>query len=132
MNYLKKIFSLVKTNLSLFFNLFLKKDLSLKKLSYIAFFSFFICYIAISPITKSINIDILRYIISIIIIIFFLRHIYLIYQYLPKKDKKNKHKRTKLDIILLRNQRPLDSSDLIKIIIALDLFVIAVFFGYFA
>lgn len=132
MTKIKYLLQSIKSKISLFFNLILKKELSFKKLCYIAFLSFFLCYFAISPIVRSIEIDFIRRISSFLIILFYIRHIYLIKKFLPKKDKMEKHKRTFWQIILLRNPRPLNIADGIKMIIAFDLLAIAVFVGYFS
>ena len=126
--FLQSIISKIK----LFCNLILKKELSLKKLCYIAFLSLILCYFVISPIVRSIEINFIRRILSFLIIVFYVRHIYLIKKFFPKKNKIEKHKRTFWQIISLRNPRPLNMADGIKMIIAFDLFAIAVFVGYFS
>lgn len=126
--FLQSIISKIK----LFCNLILKKELSLRKLCYIAFLSLILCYFVISPIVRSIEINFIRRILSFLIIIFYVRHIYLIKKFFPKKNKIEKHKRTFWQIISLRNPRPLNMADGIKMIIAFDLFAIAVFVGYFS
>jgi hypothetical protein len=132
MTKIKYFLQSIKSKIASFFNLILKKELSLKNLCYIAFLSLFLCYFAISPIVRSIETDFIRRILLFLIILFYIRHIYLIKNFFPKKDKIEKHKRTFWQIILLRNPRSLNIADGIKIIIAFDLFAIAVFVGYFS
>ena len=132
MTKIKYFLQLIRSKIKLFCNLILKKELSLKKLCYIAFLSLILCYFVISPIVRSIEINFIRRILSFLIIIFYVRHIYLIKKFFPKKNKIEKHKRTFWQIISLRNPRPLNMADGIKMIIAFDLFAIAVFVGYFS
>jgi hypothetical protein len=132
MTKIKYFLQSIRSKIKLFCNLILKKELSLKKLCYIAFLSLILCYFVISPIVRSIEINFIRRILSFLIIIFYVRHIYLIKKFFPKKNKIEKHKRTFWQIISLRNPRPLNMADGIKMIIAFDLFAIAVFVGYFS
>jgi hypothetical protein len=130
--FLKTLSEKISSKIALFFGIFLKKELTIKALSYIAFLSFAIVFFIIDPIISSINIWFIRFVISFLVICFYIRHIYLMWQFFPPKNKRSKHKRTILQIILLRNPKPIDKSDGIKIIIAFDLFAIAVFVGYFS
>ncbi|MDA7705311.1 hypothetical protein N8772_02405 [Rickettsiales bacterium] len=132
MNIIKNSLKLIKAKISLFFGLFLKKDLTIRVLSYIAIISFAIAAYIISPIIDNINIWFIRFIISFLAICFYVRHIYLMWKFYPPKSERKKHKRSFSDRILLKNHRPLDKRDGIKIIIAADLFAIAVFIGYFS
>jgi len=132
MTKIKYFLQSIRSKIKLFCNLILKKELSLKKLCYIAFLSLILCYFVISPIVRSIEINFIRRILSFLIIVFYVRHIYLIKKFFPKKNKIEKHKRTFWQIISLRNPRPLNMADGIKMIIAFDLFAIAVFVGYFS
>ena len=131
MNILKNYLKLIKEKISLLLDLILNKDLSLKSLSYIAFLSFLVCYFIVFPFTSSIHNQIIRSILSFCAILFYSRHIYLFWKFMPPKDKRKKHKRTFLDVILLKNPKPLDKGDLVKIVIAIDLFAIVAFFEYF-
>ena len=120
-----------KRNIPVIFQFFVNKDHSFSALSYLAVISYILCYFVIFPLVSYINNPILKSLLSLIVIIFYIRHIYLFYKLYPAKKDGPKHKRTISDIMFFKNPRPLNRGDFIKIIIALNLLVIAIFFEYF-
>lgn len=131
MGFFKNNLQFIKQYTSLLLGFFLKSGLSFKALSYIVILSYGVSYFIILPLVNFFDNAFLQSALSFLVIIFYIRHIYLFYKCYPPKKEIVSHERSFVDRVFLKNPRPIHRGDFIKIIIAINLFIVTIFFDYF-